>query len=327
LARSQFGFEPQSTIFEITSSHKVKDETIRKDVASISAIYRYRKNDTTSFIENSTALFVTTASTLAIASNEYFYKYNDRDLAPPCVTDYFLTNILWLKSPNQSPDLPMKRIIADAYAAVQPSDAMMEKWLSEVSRMKSGEPISEEDFYFMRSSEEVYAALMEHTLGDTQKITADKVRIVIENARNKIRLQVEERFRPELIDSKKSILELKNKLDLEKLEKERKIERRKNVAHKTTKILVISFEILLIAILFYALISTLATESVIGFDLLGYFGITMSNFGIGVSLCLLVILTIITNFFGISIPVFLRPLEIWLEDKIYRILESISNKI
>jgi len=71
-------------------------------------------------LEDSIAIFITTNSNLAKVVNEFYYELNDSITISPCITDYTLTNILWLKTPSKAPSLPMKRIIADATRQFNP---------------------------------------------------------------------------------------------------------------------------------------------------------------------------------------------------------------
>jgi len=162
-----------------------KDNAIQKDVDSIAAIYRFRKGNVCTKIEDSKALFVTTNNTLASISKNLYYKENDISTIPPCLTDYTLTNIVWLKTPTQAPALPTKRLIADCYAAIQPNERVMKKWFAEIEKLERGQEVSEEDYYFMRYSPEIQNSIMEISLGFPDAITEGTVPQIIERARQK----------------------------------------------------------------------------------------------------------------------------------------------
>jgi hypothetical protein len=164
-----------------------KDSALSRDVDSISAIYRVRRNETSSSIENSLAIFVTTNNTLNQAANDFYFQDHDRESVPPCITDFMITNFLWLKTPNQAPKLPMKRIIADSYAAIEPDNALLLKWIKEINKLKQNSSISEEDYYFMRYSKEVHTTLVEYTKGNPDIITTGSVLGIINKAKERIR--------------------------------------------------------------------------------------------------------------------------------------------
>lgn len=84
-----------------------------RDVDSISAIMRLRRMQDYYIIEDCTALFITTNSAIAKVTRQFFYKKGHENAIALCITDYSLTNLLWLKKPLRMPDLPRKRIIAD----------------------------------------------------------------------------------------------------------------------------------------------------------------------------------------------------------------------
>jgi len=83
-----------------------RDSAISRDVDSISAIYRLRKNKSVSNVEDTEAIFVTTSNTFVYAANDFYFKDHDQEFVPPCISDFMLTNLLWLKSPNQAPSYP-----------------------------------------------------------------------------------------------------------------------------------------------------------------------------------------------------------------------------
>lgn len=90
---------------------------------------------------------------------------------PPCITDIALTNILWLKKPLRMPDLPIKRVIADTYAAIHPSDDLWHSFLKEIDKLRELGEISQDDALLLRHSIECKQILMDKTLGDEHALT------------------------------------------------------------------------------------------------------------------------------------------------------------
>lgn len=138
-----------------------------RDVASISAIMRLRKGKTSQHLEECKAVFVTTNYGLVRVSRNYFQDTQSGDyIIPPCVTDHRLTTQIWLKMPTKAPSLSRKRIIADCFASIQPSDNFWSKFLNEIEKLKSHGNINEETYYLLRYSLDIRKSLMEKTLGD-----------------------------------------------------------------------------------------------------------------------------------------------------------------
>jgi hypothetical protein len=106
------------------------------------------------------------ATSLARAASEFFHDDGLESGAPACVSADVLTNRLWLKRPTKSPDLPRRRLIADAYAATLPDEKLWTRFVEEVEKLRTAGRIKPDEYYILRSSLESREALMAHTLGD-----------------------------------------------------------------------------------------------------------------------------------------------------------------
>ena len=166
---------------------------LQRDVDSISGIVRLRHKQDFFSIELCPALFVTSNPKLVRACQKFFSQESRDDAISSVVTDYTLTNLLWLKKPLKVPDLPRKRIIADCYAATQPSEHLWSSYLTEIDKLQQNEQLSEDDFNILRYSIEAKSVLMEKTLGEEEVFSAGTVPEILKVARSQIRsdLQVE----------------------------------------------------------------------------------------------------------------------------------------
>jgi len=142
----------------------------RRDVKSISSIYRLRTGKKSTFIGNCKSIFITTNTNLAIASANYHREEGYYGL-PACITDHTLTNLMWLLHPLKVPDLPTKTIIANCLAATQPPQQLWEKYVSQIDKDMKDASISEEDYYLLKYELYSKSLLMEKTLGDEGAIT------------------------------------------------------------------------------------------------------------------------------------------------------------
>lgn len=173
-----------------------------RDVDSISAIMRFRRMHESNFIEDCRALFTTTNSAVARVSRTFFGDSEHNTSISPCITDYSLTNLLWLKKPLKMPDLPMKRIIADCYAASQPDEKLIRAYLSKIEELERKAEITEDEVFMLRYSLEARQTLMRITSGDEQVLTNVNVKelleIVKERMQSKMRAEIEARAQQEL---------------------------------------------------------------------------------------------------------------------------------
>ncbi|WP_337970272.1 hypothetical protein [Virgibacillus salexigens] len=143
--------------FEYVISHGDLEERLKKnisyrnqtarerDVKSVSAIMRLRGSIEPIHIEKSRAIFVTNNFKLAQNVKDHFFDQDQPKKVPPVLHDSILTNIMWLKSPAKSPELPRKRLIAETYAATQPPERIWNKYVEMVNLFERSNTISQEN--------------------------------------------------------------------------------------------------------------------------------------------------------------------------------------
>lgn len=112
------------------------EQAVDRDIKSISAIMRLRNGRETSRIEDSKAIFITTNFRLIKEVNRYLNIDESLIGIMPIISDYAFTNFLWLKKPLVSNDLSRKRIIAECYAATQPTESLWNKYIREIDNLK-----------------------------------------------------------------------------------------------------------------------------------------------------------------------------------------------
>ncbi|MBN2303485.1 MAG: hypothetical protein JXQ72_03345 [Anaerolineae bacterium] len=152
---------------------EINQQALDRDVASISAIATLRKGRTYPRIEDCPAVFVTTNNKLASVTREFFASSDSDRNAAHCLTEYTLANLLWLRQPNETPNLPRKHIIANCYAATQPDEYLWDLYLSKIERLREEGRITIEDYYTFRHVQEAKDALMEVTLGEEGRLSAE----------------------------------------------------------------------------------------------------------------------------------------------------------
>lgn len=168
------------------------------DVESINSISRLRNGIKKYQVEECKAIFVTTNTILTYRVNEFFRKdYNGRYI-PLSMTDIDLTTILWLKKPSKWPNLPLKRVIADSFASIQPTERQWNEYMIEVEKLKKVKTISEEQYVILKQADTVPLAIMEATLGIEEEIftkgTIDEIYRLVEE-----RIKMEEKEKNQLL--------------------------------------------------------------------------------------------------------------------------------
>jgi len=185
------------------------------DVDCISAVARIRRGRIAYYPEESHALFVTMNSVLAQATRRFFQDEFSPGVVALCMTDYALGNLLWLKNPTITPDLPKKQLLAHAYAAMQPPEPLWKRYLIEAARLQEGGKISSEDYYLLRYSLASKKILMEVTHGDESAFVEGTVQEVLDIAKERIRADLTQALVIEKGERQRIDSELQKRLEKE----------------------------------------------------------------------------------------------------------------
>lgn len=181
------------TAFErllLTKYNFVKDESRYKDVRSITAVYRLRNGQKSYDIDSCKAIFVTTNTDLAKATIEFFNVANNGEISL-CLPDYVFATHAWLKKPTSAPDLPRKQLIADCYAALNPTNELWMRFLREIERLQQSKIVTAEDYALLRYSSVARTALMNATCGDPEVFVEGTIQEVLDKAKATIRADLE----------------------------------------------------------------------------------------------------------------------------------------
>ena len=144
-----------------------REATIARDVVVISGVYRARHGIQPRTIKESVAVFVTPNNALAFASRRFeTHTGNSTFSIPACLTEVFVRTLIWLQSPSRVKELSKKKIIADCYAAMQPSDILVHKYMGAVEQLKREMKITNDEYYLLRTHRAAMNLLEQKTLGD-----------------------------------------------------------------------------------------------------------------------------------------------------------------
>lgn len=202
------------------------------DVKTISAIVRMRKGKIYMHIEECKALMITTNKGLVSTSDEFFHTDNIPQINP-IMHENSVLNLVWIKNPGLSTDLPSKILISNCFSAISPSDRFWSKYLDEVDRLiKDGRVITEEDVVTLRYTKLAKEILMESTLGNEERIDSGTIEYIlnqIENKKNEEKREIENKKDRTINVLQGEILKLKNnenqKIILENKRREKIIHR------------------------------------------------------------------------------------------------------
>jgi len=189
-------FNPQYVIDEKAFEKYIDDavgykntRTRDKDVASISAIFRLRQGRFPNRMESCRVMFVTTNSTLSNATVNFFRENYSECIIPLCITDHALTTLVWLKNPSLYIDLPRKQLLANCFAALQPSDEQWDEYIKQVYHLTEQGKISEDENKFLIFSSEVKTLLMDTIHGSSDVFSEGTILDVLNKAKANIQAE------------------------------------------------------------------------------------------------------------------------------------------
>lgn len=149
-----------------------KKYVILKDIKSIAAIAKLRRGDAPISIKNSKYILITTNSSLASASRKFeVEELKSENSIPSCMPDTFIGTLAWLQAPNRFVNLNEKKIVSDCYAAIQPSDYLISKYVDEIEKLRKEGKLEPNQYFVLRTHRFAYEMLQDRVMGDSNLIT------------------------------------------------------------------------------------------------------------------------------------------------------------
>ncbi len=177
-----------------------REKSILRDVKVLSGIYRFRKGKIPISLKDAKAIFVTTNSSLAFASQRFERKlHNNKNAIPTCFTDIFLSTLIWIQNPILAKELNRKRILSDCYAGISPSEELIKQYASELKKLQDKGRINSTTYLTLRTHHAAQKMLSNSTLGDPELFKGESASQLVTQFLNRIteeetekRIQAEE---------------------------------------------------------------------------------------------------------------------------------------
>ena len=189
-------FQIDETIFEQTLNDEVSYQNPRArehDVNSVRSIYVLRANKPAPSLEKARAVFVTSNASFARAAWDYGQRHESSYDVSSVISAFSLANIAWLKAPMGAPSIPRTQMLAIAYAALQPSLQLLNRFMAEIDRLEAQGRISERDHQILRSSTVAQDELMHLTLGEDAAFNEETVAQTLERVYSEIKKEESEK--------------------------------------------------------------------------------------------------------------------------------------
>ena len=149
-------------------------------------IFRLRKGLNQKFLELCKAIFITTNPKLARASTQFFNEEYGISDAPICMVDHVFTTLVWLKAVKKRPDLPKECLVANCFAATNPSDLLWGKYITEASKLREKGNITPEDYTILVHTLDARNKLMSMTEGEPDVFYEGSVSEILTYAKQRL---------------------------------------------------------------------------------------------------------------------------------------------
>lgn len=138
----------------------------RYDVDSIAATHQLRGGKAGDKIERARALFITRNRQLVQAANRMRESKHE---FPLLLLETTFASLLWVRQPSLASGLPEKRVLAAAWAGMQPLPHQWLQYLAEADKLVERGELSSEDALLLRVSQIGRHELMRSAVGDPSK--------------------------------------------------------------------------------------------------------------------------------------------------------------
>ena len=163
-----------------------KEKVKRQDIHSVNNIYQLRENKNSNRLEECRAVFVTNNPKLASAIHEYGRTRSDENNVSAVITDFSLANMAWLKAPLGACDLQRIELLSMAYLSLQPSNELLQKYLTEIEKMQKDELLTDAD-YFLLTCQINNSELVTYTMGNEDALTNENIMSLLERIKAEIK--------------------------------------------------------------------------------------------------------------------------------------------
>jgi len=156
------------------------EDLISTDVDTISYIFRYRGKTPTINLKQCKALLLTTNRAIAFASQHHSISTIHHAI-PACVTDVFLSTILWAAYPGKNKDLNDKVFLSECYSNTTLDDAILKSYYNRVRELNRENRITNEQVLLLTSNKIAIDLLEKKTLNDPDRYTDATPEEILQN--------------------------------------------------------------------------------------------------------------------------------------------------
>jgi len=167
------------------------------DLKSVGCIYYLRRGISPKELEKAKAVLVTSNTGFAKAAYAYGQAKSETKEVSAVINDFSLANMAWLKAPMAAIEIPTVEVLAFSFAALQPPQSMLNRYVDEIDKLEKSGDISERDHQFLRSSVLAHGELMKLTLGEEDALSGETIIETLKRAKAEIQQEAMSKLKDE----------------------------------------------------------------------------------------------------------------------------------
>lgn len=160
-------------LYKENGNGKIKyyvEDLISTDVDSISYIYRLRGNTASTSLKNCKALLLTNNTAIAFASKDRKIS-SVTHIIPACLTDVFLSTVLWANFPRKNDNLNIKLLMNQCANNIALDDSLLKVYYDKVGEEAKNGNLTKEQVAQLTSTSLAIDLLEQKTLNDVEQFT------------------------------------------------------------------------------------------------------------------------------------------------------------
>ena len=165
------------TLSNAIPSYKTNASALKNDVNAISAIALLRDGRIVDRLERSIGVFVTSNTKLVRCATDFLTENPFKeDEIPLVLDDVYLTTHAWLKSGKRTSDCALLKVIANAMAAVRPSNGFRAAAIAKINKMQTEGEFSEIEAIIAQTNWMLLDEYGKKAEGDPNYLTDDMIK-------------------------------------------------------------------------------------------------------------------------------------------------------
>lgn len=165
------------------------EDLIDVDVQSLSYIFRLRGNDIATSLKNCKALLLTTNNSIAYASSDKSIS-NVKHTIPVCVTDVFLSTIIWIAFPQKNTHLNKMSVMSLCANNISIDNMLLSRYYKKIEELRGSGTITQDQVAELTMTNAAIKLLEQKTMNTNELFTDETPIEILQNIESQYRNEI-----------------------------------------------------------------------------------------------------------------------------------------